>query len=373
MIRFDRNEFAGAFGDIGTDLPLIAGMLLATDLHAASVLTIFGALQILAALTYRMPMAVQPLKAVAAIVIVQQTSSSVILGGGLAIGLVMFIFTITGCIQLFGKIIPKPVIRGIQFGLGLKLAFLALGKYVPADGSSGYFIAAIAFVISLIFLNNRKYPAALIIIPLGLIYAFTVHLEPGIFKNSFGLEFPVFALPTRTGIIDGFLLLALAQIPLSLGNSIYATKQVADDLFPEKNVTLKKIGLSYSIMNLIAPFFSGIPVCHGSGGLAGHYTFGGRTGGSVIIYGSFYLILGVFFSRGFSDVIKFFPLPILGIILLFEAITLICFIKDIVPGTFAFTVAVLVGVIAASMPYGFMIGMVSGSLILFLHRRVGYK
>jgi hypothetical protein len=29
-IRLDRNELAGAFGDIGTDLPLIIGMILAT-------------------------------------------------------------------------------------------------------------------------------------------------------------------------------------------------------------------------------------------------------------------------------------------------------------------------------------------------------
>ena len=28
-IRFDRNEVAGAFGDIGTDLPLIVAMILA--------------------------------------------------------------------------------------------------------------------------------------------------------------------------------------------------------------------------------------------------------------------------------------------------------------------------------------------------------
>ena len=27
--RFDRNELAGAFGDIGTDLPLIVGMVIA--------------------------------------------------------------------------------------------------------------------------------------------------------------------------------------------------------------------------------------------------------------------------------------------------------------------------------------------------------
>jgi hypothetical protein len=62
-IRFDRNELAGAFGDIGTDLPLIIGVILAAPLDSASALILFGIMQILTALRYRMPMPVQPLKA----------------------------------------------------------------------------------------------------------------------------------------------------------------------------------------------------------------------------------------------------------------------------------------------------------------------
>ena len=40
-IRFDRNELAGAFGDIGTDLPLIVGVILAAHLDSASALVLF--------------------------------------------------------------------------------------------------------------------------------------------------------------------------------------------------------------------------------------------------------------------------------------------------------------------------------------------
>ena len=90
-IRFDRNEFAGAFGDIGTDLPLIVGMVLAAKLDVSSVLVMFGAMQILTALFYRMPMPAQPLKAVAVVVIAQKAgqkiTSDILYGGGLAIDL----------------------------------------------------------------------------------------------------------------------------------------------------------------------------------------------------------------------------------------------------------------------------------------------
>src|SRR5438034_10475528 len=87
-IRFDRNELAGAFGDIGTDLPLIVGIILAARLDSASALILFGIMQILTALRYRMPMPVQPLKAMAAIVIAAngKIGGDVLFGAGLAIG-----------------------------------------------------------------------------------------------------------------------------------------------------------------------------------------------------------------------------------------------------------------------------------------------
>ena len=67
-LRADRHELAGAFGDSGTDLPLIVGMIISVGLDAASVLLMFGVMQILTGVVYWMPMPVQPLKAVAGLV-----------------------------------------------------------------------------------------------------------------------------------------------------------------------------------------------------------------------------------------------------------------------------------------------------------------
>src|SRR3970040_2104118 len=73
-LRFDRHELAGAFGDMGTDVPLLVGVALAAKLDGASLLLMFGLMQIFTGFAYRMPMPVQPLKAMAAIVIAQHTS-----------------------------------------------------------------------------------------------------------------------------------------------------------------------------------------------------------------------------------------------------------------------------------------------------------
>jgi len=160
--------------------------------------------------------------------------------------------------------------------------------------------------------------------------------------------------------------LALPQIPLSLGNSIFATKQLAQDYFPEKKITAKGIGFTYSAMNIISSFFGGLPVCHGSGGIAGHYTFGGRTGGSTFIYGLFYLLLGLFFSGNAVETLQIFPKPILGVILLFEGIALILLIKDIITDKKMFFIAVIVGICANGLPNGYLIGMVIGTILYYL-------
>jgi hypothetical protein len=367
-IRFDRNELAGAFGDIGTDLPLIVGMILAAGLHSASVLVMFGLMQWATALRYRMPMPVQPLKAVAVIVIAQKIAPEVLYGGGLSIGIVMLLLTVTGGITWLARIVPKAVVRGLQLGLGIQLALLALKDYVQSDGMRGYVLAAIAFVIVIALLGNRKMPAAIPVIALGVVYAFAFKLSGSDFANAVGFTLPQVRTVSLADITTGFIVLALPQIPLSLGNSILATRQVAEDLFPKREITVKKLSLTYALMNLVNPFFGGVPTCHGSGGMVGHYTFGARTGGSIIIYGSIFVILGLFFAAGFQQVVQVFPLPILGVLLFFEAAALMAMIRDEAGNADSMMLVVIVGLIAAGVPYGYAIGLVVGVLLSLLKR-----
>jgi hypothetical protein len=368
-IRFDRNELAGAFGDIGTDLPLVVGVALAANLDGTSVLVMFGLMQILTGLRYRIPMPVQPLKAMAAIVIAQKVGGPVLYGAGLAIGATMLILSVTGLIDLLARIVPKSVVRGIQFGLGMQLATLALKEYVPSDGGSGYFATIVAFILAVIFLGNRKYPAALFLVVGGFVYAFAFKLQAATIVQGFGFGLPKVHIPEWRDIFTGFFLLALPQIPLSLGNSILATRQVAEDLFPGRPLTIRQISLTYALMNLANPFLGGIPTCHGSGGVAGHYAFGARTGGSVIIEGGLYLILGLLFGRGFDAVVGVFPLPVLGVILLFEGLALMLLVRDLSASKSELTVVLLVGLIAVGLPYGYLIGMIVGVAIAYLLKR----
>lgn len=344
-------------------------MILAAGLDAASVLTVFGLMQIATALRYQMPMPVQPLKAMAALVIAQKLPPGVLYGGGLAIGVVMLALSVSGLIEWLNRLVPKPVVRGIQFGLGLQLAGIALKEYVQRDGPQGWWLAGAGFAVALLLIGRRRVPSAVILVALGAAYALAFKLDGSKLLEQVGFHLPVWHQPTPEEIWTGFLVLALPQIPLSIANSVLATRQIVEDLFPERRVTARQIGFTYSAMNLVNPFLGGVPTCHGSGGMAGHYAFGGRTGGSVFIYGAMYVALGLFFGPGFETVIGVFPMPILGVLLLFEALTLLGLVRDLGASRADFLTAVLVGLIAGSIPYGYLVGMGAGLACYHLVRR----
>jgi len=365
-IAFGRQEWNGAFGDLGTDLPLLAGMILTAKLDAASVLILFGVMQILTGLLYRIPMPVQPLKAMATLVISQHLSSNILFGGGIAIGLTMGILTFSGALNLLAKWIALPVVRGLQLGLAMQLSLLALKDYTARDGLTGYALAFVAFLLILL-LQRRAYPAALFALGLGVLYA--IFVSPDSARLTLDALTPSLSLPkpytpTLNDIAQGFLLLALPQIALSIGNSILATARAAQDLFPDAALNVRRIGLSYAAMNLFAPLFSGVPVCHGVGGLAGHYAFGARTAGSVIIYGGFYVLLGLLFSGSFEVLLHAFPMPLLGVMLLFEAVALsrvaLALDREHDLGITALTALIVLG-----LPYGFLVGLLLGSLAYY--------
>ncbi len=161
----------------------------------------------------------------------------------------------------------------------------------------------------------------------------------------------------------GPLLLALPQIPLSLGNSVVATSQASRDLFPDRAVSVRKIGVTYGLMNLVGPLFGGVPVCHGCGGLVGMHAFGARTGGAPILYGALFLVLGLFFAPGFGDVVRVFPMPVLGVVLLFESLALMSFVRDVATDRRDLWIALAVAACVIGLPYGYLVGLVAGSAL----------
>jgi MFS superfamily sulfate permease-like transporter len=369
-LSFSRHEFAGAFGDLGTDLPLLVGVVIATGMDAPAAFVVFGLLQILSGLAYRLPMPVQPLKAMAAIAIAGKLAPTLLAAGGLIVGVTMLILANTGALAWLARTVPKAVVRGIQVGLGLQLLTLAVTRFLPQNGTTGWILAGTALALILLLRNNHHVPAALVVLALGVGYA-GVTWPPKV-PAPWGLHLP--ALPDRWPTGDEFaraaLLLALPQIALSLGNSVLATRQVVTDFFPEREpLSVRRIGTTYGLMNLFAAPLGGLPVCHGSGGIAGHYFFGARTGGSAVIYGTALVTAGLFLVGDPAAFQRLVPGPILGTLLLVEAVTVLLLVRDQWHAPLAFLLAIACGLTAAFVPYGYAVALGGGTLVAVVLRR----
>jgi hypothetical protein len=362
--RFDRHELAGAFGDIGTDLPLIASILLATKLDAAGVFIAFGLAQIASGMFYGLPMPVQPLKAMAVVVIAGQATAGQLQLAGLMIGGIMLALVFSGLLDRLQRVIPLVVVRGIQAGLGVALARTALGL-AGREGTWGWVAAAGAVGLLLWLREHRRWPGALVVVGLGVMWAAWYRLDWAAIRQGFGWVSPTPAALPWDQWSSALLLLVLPQLPLSLSNSVIATERTVRDLFPERAVTLRGIGRTYSLMNLLSPWVGGIPMCHGCGGLAGYYALGARTGGSVIIYGSLYLIIGGFFSGVFQEVLRAFPAPVLGAVLLVEAGVLLLLLRDVAAKPAALALAFVVALTCTLAPQGYLSGMLVGCVLYY--------
>jgi MFS superfamily sulfate permease-like transporter len=368
-VRFDRHELAGAFGDLGTDLPLLIALITTSGLDAGSVAITFGLLQIGTGLLYGLPMPVQPLKAMAAIMLAGRLSAGTLAGGGLVVGATMLVLACTGWLGWLARTVPKEVVRGIQLGLGITLAMLALKQYLSADGTGGYVFAALSLAGLLALKPQRRVPGPLVVVGLGMVIALVTRLDLGALRGALGFHLPTFRAPSPDELTRGALVLALPQIPLSLANSVIATSQTASDLFPERSVSVRKIGITYGLMNLVVPWLGGVPVCHGCGGLVGFSGFGARTGGAPVLYGSMYLIAGLVFAPGLTEIARVFPLPLLGVVLLFEAVGLMMLVRDVAADRSRWWIALAVAAAAVGLPYGFAVGLGAGTAIAWGVRR----
>jgi hypothetical protein len=317
--RYDRLEWAGAFGDLGTLIPFVVAYIGVVGMDPFGILFAFGMALVVCGVYYRTPIPVQPMKAVGAVAAAQaaQTAvitSSVVVGASLATGLIWLLLGLTGMARRIAALVPRFVVIGIVLGLGI--AFMLEGIKLMA---AGWIVAALGLVGTLLLLANRSIPAMMVLLVCGAAYG--VVAEPVLLQklSEATIEFrtPSFALADLSwrDFALGLVFLALPQLPLTLGNAIIATADENNRQFPERRVSENKLAGSTGLLNLFGASVGGVPMCHGAGGLAGHVAFGARTGGATVILGLILLALALFFSSSIATVLAILPKAVLGVIL----------------------------------------------------------
>ncbi len=327
---YNKMEFAGAFGDLGTLIPFVVGYITLNKMDPLGILVAFGLFKIFVGLYFRTPIPIQPMKAIGGMAIAHAGSITpgMIWGSGIFTGLFWLLMGLTGAITWIEKITTKPVVRGIMLGLGLSFVVegLSMMKGTP-------WIAIGGVIITLLLLNSKRFPAMLCLLAYGIAVAFIQKPELiGEFSNlsiRFRLPELTFGRISWKELLSGFVILGLPQAPLTLGNAIIGTVTENNQYFPDRKVTAKTISLDHGFMNLISTCIGGVPMCHGAGGMAGHIRFGARTGGALVILGLIVLLTGLFLSDSVALLFQVFPRPILGVILFFAGVELALVVRDI--------------------------------------------
>lgn len=315
-IKFVQREFIGAFGDLGTLIPIFISLVAINGLNPQIVLLSVGLCYIACGFYYKIPIPVQPLKAMAAIAIATGLQPSVLSAGGILLGIILLFLATSGLINPLVRIFSKPIVRGIQLGVGLLL---------------------IKAAIVLIFDGQKTLTCS--------------------FSGISGLAL---SIPTVNDFITAFFLLVIPQLPLTLGNSIVATEDVAGRYFGEraKRVTAHSLSFGLGIANILSGLIGSMPVCHGSSGVTAHYSLGARTGVAVIIIGSVCLILGLIFGQGAINIVQLIPYPILGIMLCYVGIRHSLLVADL-RGKELWTASLIgiISLISGNLAIGYLAGM----------------
>lgn len=349
--EFNLRELSGAMGDFGTLFPLAIGYIVVCGLNPAGLLVMMGLTNIFTGLFYRLPMPVEPMKVLAVVAIAQQWTPSMVYASGFAMGICWLLFAATGLMGWVARLTPRSVIRGIQVALGVLLAVQAL-KMI----STGWALGLVSILIVLLLRQSPRAPAALVLMGLGVVIMFL----QGHFQQ---LAPPGFALPPVTGFSlheswQTFLLAGVSQLPLTATNAVVATAVLIREYWPEQPVSEKRLSFNMGIINLVTPFFGGMPMCHGAGGLAGQYFFGARTGGANILEGLLEITMGLFLAGSIAGIFAAFPLAIVGAMMFLVGIELTRFARDVRWGVDLWPLGVtLVVSLGSNMAWGFLAGL----------------
>jgi MFS superfamily sulfate permease-like transporter len=326
-------ELSGALGDLGTLLPLMIALTLSRSISLPSTLVFSGIENICTGLFFGLPLPVQPMKAIAAVAIARNFSIRETSAAGITVSAIVLVLSLTGLLNWFSKVIPIPVVKGIQVGAGLSLV-LSAGtsllqplEWTRPSWADNYFWALFAFLFLLYttaFTGRIRIPYALIIFGLGAMLAL-IHLHTahrGHLNRGWNFWEPHVYIP-RAKTFYTTLSASLGQLPLTTLNSIIAVSHLSTELLPDlPEPSPTALGISVASMNLVGCWFGAMPTCHGSGGLAGQYRFGARSGASIIVLGLLKLLLGLFVGDALVNLLSEFPKSLLGIMVIAAGVEL---------------------------------------------------
>ncbi|WP_152040020.1 putative sulfate/molybdate transporter [Salinigranum salinum] len=309
-IRISVDELTGAIGDSVTVLPIVVAVTALTPLSLPRVLLGFALFQAVWGLHYRLPLSVEPMKALAALVIAGSLTVDELAAAGLLAGVALLVVGRTDGLARVQRFVSRPVVRGVQLAVALVLLRTAfdLSFGAPALAVAAVVVAcATALVVS----GNAS---TLVVLGLGVVLAFS---RAGPTALSFAVPSLAPTLPPASALTGATADGVVGQLAMTVGNAAVATSLLLSEYF-DAEVSPDDLATSMGVMNLVAVPLGALPMCHGSGGVAGKYAFGARTAGANLLLAAGYALVAVFAVGIFPS----FPMAVLGVLLALVAVEL---------------------------------------------------
>lgn len=282
-------ELSGALGDLGTLLPLTLGVIAVAGLAPTPIFLGFGIFYVATALYYRLPIPVQPMKAVAAVMLTTEVTVSGLAASGVIIGLTLLLLGVTGWISRLARLVPQSVLAGLQLGLGIALAIVSLELMATEP-----LVGAITAGLLIVLLFFPRYPSALTALLVAVVLGWAMgatRLELAAVSATISIP----PWPSLQNFEQAVSVLVVPQLSLTLTNAVLLTALIASDYFGERaaHVTPARLSITSGLANLVLTPFGALPMCHGAGGLAAHYRFGARSGAAPLFLGLLLIALAL--------------------------------------------------------------------------------
>jgi MFS superfamily sulfate permease-like transporter len=368
-------ELGGAVGDLGITIPLAYALVVANGFSAPRIFFLWGLAYIATGLFYRVPVSVQPLKAMAVIAIAAGLDPATIGTAAVAYGLLFVLLAASGLITRVRRLFSAALVRGIQLGIGLMLSVKALGlvlesRFVLGGAALPTWVSGVIVLAAVLLLARgqrlTRVPPVLLLVALGMVAGWLVGVRP---PADLVTGAPVlWTVPRPDLLANAFVILILPQLPLTLGNAVIAAADSCHTCWPERSgrVSVSRLAASIGLGNLVIGLAGGFPVCHGAGGITAHARFGGRTGRTTVILGAVFVIVALI-PRG-TSLLFLIPLPLLGAMLLMVGWGMVRLVATL-PGAGERSVAVVVGGVGLATR-NLAIALAVGWLVQFVILRI---
>lgn len=283
----------GAFADGAVLFPLLALLSTQAGFSGATALLTTGIAYIVAAVLFRVPMSVQPLKSIAVAAVTVGASFSEIRLSGMLLGAFCLLVCLTD-VERYARRVPAVIIHQLQVGLAVLLMLQGL----KAAGSSTAIVVAGALIMTLLP-ELKRIPLLGLVATLGLLVAV---ISPGAAAESSASA----SGTVRPALIAGLL---LPQLVLTSANSVLATRDVCERYFGDAawRVTIRRLLYSIGFGNILVAMVGGMPFCHGSGGVTAHVRGGSSRAWSTGLLGVVLISLAAIQASGSNRALMYPP------------------------------------------------------------------